>query len=306
MEIAIMIEGQNGLNWSCWKPLVRAVEELGFAGLFRSDHFTNASPPDRDSLELWVSLTWLADHTERIVFGPLVTPASFRHPAITARMAAAVDDLSEGRLVLGLGAGWQEREHEMFGLELLDLDARFQRYEEYLEVVSSLLQEPGRVSFGGEFYRLEDAVLLPRPSRPGGPPLLVGGNGMQRTLPLAARFAREWNGVFLTPEDFARRSVRLDALLTAEGRDPQGVRRSLMAGLVFGRDAAELEAKLAQKGRSAEELRERGLMVGTPTQLVAQLGRYVEVGVDRIMLQWLELDDLDGLEALAAAVLPHF
>ena len=140
MDIAIMIEGQAGLNWPRWKRVVRTVEELGFAGLYRSDHFTNASPPDIDSLELWVSLTWLADNTKRIEFGPLVAPFSFRHPAHTARMASAVDDLSAGRLSLGLGAGWQAREHEKFGFELLDIDPRFQRFEEGLEVVTRLLQ----------------------------------------------------------------------------------------------------------------------------------------------------------------------
>src|SRR5512137_2445052 len=136
LEIAIMLEGQNGLNWPRWQKLAAAVEALGFAGLYRSDHFTNADGPDQDSLELWVSLTWLATHTRRIEFGPLVTPVSFRHPTLTARMAAAVDDLSDGRLTLGLGAGWQEREHTNFGLELLGLKERFSRFEEGLEVIS--------------------------------------------------------------------------------------------------------------------------------------------------------------------------
>ncbi|HSL27560.1 MAG TPA: LLM class flavin-dependent oxidoreductase, partial [Anaerolineales bacterium] len=128
LEIAIMIEGQNGLTWSRWQKIARLVEDLGFVGLFRSDHFTNSNPPDIESLELWTSLTWLAATTERIEFGPLVTPFSFRHPIHTARMASAVDDLSGGRLVLGLGAGWQEREHELFGFDLLELDSRFNRF----------------------------------------------------------------------------------------------------------------------------------------------------------------------------------
>src|SRR5690606_28685180 len=122
--------------------------------------------PDQDSLELWVSLTWLADNTERIEFGPLVTPVSFRHPTMTARMAAAVDDLSNGRLILGVGAGWQEREHYNYGWELLDIPARFQRFEEGLEVISRLLHSDQPVNFEGDFYRLHDAILLPRPDRP--------------------------------------------------------------------------------------------------------------------------------------------
>ena len=128
-EVAIMIEGQDGIDWPRWKRIVRTVEDCGYAGLFRSDHFTNPSGPVKDALELWVSLAWLAENTERIEFGPLVTPVSFRHPVITAWQAAAVDGLAGGRLRLGMGAGWQEREHEAFGFDLLDTDRRFARLE---------------------------------------------------------------------------------------------------------------------------------------------------------------------------------
>src|SRR5512143_864255 len=161
MDVAIMIEGQNGLNWPRWQAIVQVVEELGFAGLYRSDHFTNARPPDIDSLELWTSLTWLAANTERIEFGPLVTPFSFRHPSLTARMAAAVDDLSGGRLTLGLGAGWQEREHKLFGFDLLDMQGRFARFEEGMECVSRLLQSNEPVRFEGKYFRLDEAQVLP-------------------------------------------------------------------------------------------------------------------------------------------------
>jgi alkanesulfonate monooxygenase SsuD/methylene tetrahydromethanopterin reductase-like flavin-dependent oxidoreductase (luciferase family) len=132
MELAIMVEGQNGLNWARWQQLAQAVEDLGFTGLYRSDHFTNAQPPALDSLELWVSLTWLAAHTRRIQFGPLVSPVSFRDPVFTARIAMQVDDLSGGRLQLGLGAGWQVHEHEMFGYSLLSSEPRFKRFQEGL------------------------------------------------------------------------------------------------------------------------------------------------------------------------------
>jgi alkanesulfonate monooxygenase SsuD/methylene tetrahydromethanopterin reductase-like flavin-dependent oxidoreductase (luciferase family) len=164
-----MIEGQMGLNWPRWQRMARAVEDLGFAGLFRSDHYTNPNPPDQDSLELWVSLTWLADNTERLEFGPMVTPFSFREPTMTARMAAAVDDLSNGRLILGLGAGWQEREHHAYGHDLLGVKERLDRLEEGLEVVTRLLNSDEHVSFSGDYYELNDAILLPRPQRPGGP-----------------------------------------------------------------------------------------------------------------------------------------
>jgi F420-dependent oxidoreductase-like protein len=303
-EVAIMIEGQMGLNWPRWKRMVRAVEDLGFVGLYRSDHFVNPNPPDEDSLELWVSLTWLADHTERITFGPLVTPVSFRHPAMTARMASAVDDLSGGRLTLGVGAGWQDREHHNYSYDLLKgSGARFDRLEEALHVLTRLLQSDAPVTFEGDYYQFYDAVLLPRPARPGGPPILIGGNGPERTLPMAARFASEWNAVFVTPPRFAELNALMDDLLAAEGRAPESMRRSLMAGLVFGRTDGEVRQKLRDAGAERDDLAGRGMVVGTPSEVVDHLERLGEAGVQRVMLQWLALDDLDGLEALAQAVL---
>ncbi len=300
-EIAVMIEGQNGLNWARWKRLLQAAEDLGFVGVFRSDHFTNARPPDRDSLELWVSLTYAAAHTRRIEFGPLVTPMSFRHPVHTARMAKDVDDLSGGRLVLGVGAGWQEREHRMFGFPLGSIRERFERLAEALEVMTRLLRDEERVTFHGRYFHLEDAILLPRPARPGGPRILVGGNGVRRTLPLVARYADEWNALFLPPREFAERSARLDGLLLKMGRRPDEVRRSLMTGLIFARNDVELRRKL--EGRPpAEDLRARGLIVGTPEQVRDQVAALGEAGVQRLMLQWLDLDDLEGLAALAETV----
>jgi F420-dependent oxidoreductase-like protein len=304
MDIAIMIEGQNGLNWPRWKRITRLVEDLGFGGLFRSDHFTNASPPDIDSLELWVSLTWLADNTERIEFGPLVTPFSFRHPAHTARMASAVDGLSGGRLTLGLGAGWQNREHKKFGFPLLDIDDRFRRMQEGLEIVTRLLRSDAPSSFSGEFYTLQGAVLLPRPERLGGPPILIGGNGEKRTLPLVARFADEWNAVFTTADEVRRLNRVLDGMLEKVGRNPGDVRRSLMTGCVFGKTDVEVREKCKLYGDDTpEELQKEGLIVGRGTQVSEQLAQLAETGLDRIMLQWLDLDDLDGFEALANAVL---
>lgn len=306
IEIAIMVEGQNGLNWTRWQRLAQAVEAAGFVGLYRSDHYTNSQPPDLDSLELWVSLTWLASHTQRIRFGPLVTPLSFRHPTHTARMAAAVDDLSDGRLTLGLGAGWQEREHLHYGWDLLDIARRFARFEEGLQVIQALLHSESPVDFQGEYYSLAEATLLPHPQRPGGPPILIGGNGERQTLPLAARYADEWNGVYLTPEQFQARNQKLDEYLKQAGRQPASVRRSLMAGIEFGLTADEVTLKVAQRTQgkgSADDLRKRGLIVGTADEVNQQLQALEQVGVQMVMLQWLDLDDLSGLVALADAVL---
>ena len=309
LEIAIMIEGQNGLNWKRWQDIAQAVEDLGYAGLYRSDHFTNANPPDLDSLELWVSLTWLASHTRRIEFGPLVSPVSFRHPALTARMAAAVDDLSGGRLTIGLGAGWQVREHAKFGFDLLELPERFKRFEEGLIVVTGLLCSDKPVSFQGNYFNLEQAVLLPRPARPGGPPILIGGNGLRYTLPLAAKFADEWNGVFINAGEYAHRNQRLNQFLADYGRPPEDVKRSVMVGCVYGKDPAQVELKVLQRSQgnsNTQELRKNGNVVGTASEIAAQMAQYQDAGAQRVMLQWLELDDMEGLEEMARVILPQF
>lgn len=309
--ISIMVEGQDGLTWPRWKRFAAEVEQLGFAGLFRSDHFTNADAPDKESLEMIVSLAYLAASTERIHFGPLVAPFSFRNPAMLARQAAALDDLSAGRMILGVGAGWQKREHDLFGFELGDVTTRMARLEEGLEVITRLLRSDEPATFEGRFYQLRGATLLPRPQRPGGPRIAIGGNGPQRTLPLAARYADEWNGVFLTPDTFRERSATLDGLLRDAGRQPANVRRTLMTGVFFGRDRAALERKLAplaaREGKSTDELvaalrAEGNRIVGTPDMVAEQIAAYEQAGVAELMLQWLDQDDIEGLRAFGEVV----
>ena len=303
LEITIMIEGQNGLTWQRWQKIARLVEELGFVGLYRSDHFTNSNPPDIESLELWISLTWLACNTKRIEFGPLVTPFSFRHPVLTARMASAVDDLSGGRLTLGLGAGWQYREHQLFGFDLLEPKSRFDRFEEGMEVLTRLLQSDEPVTFEGQYFQLHGATLLPRPQRHGGPRILVGGNGGRRTMSNVVRYAAEWNCVMLTPQEFTRLNERLTELLKDAGKNPKSVRRSMMTNCIFGKDDTALNEKLTARGKTLEQLRQRGIVAGSRDAIVEQLQELEQVGLQCIMLQWLDLDDLNGLEALAKAVL---
>jgi F420-dependent oxidoreductase-like protein len=303
LELAIMIEGQHGLTWPRWQRIVRLVEDLGFVGLFRSDHFTDSDPPDLESLELWASLTWLACSTKRIEFGPLVTPFSFRHPVHTARMASAVDDLSDGRLVLGLGAGWNKREHDLFGFDLLEPKSRFDRFEEGMQVVTRLLQSDEPVTYEGQYYRLRGATLLPRPERPGGPRILIGGNGVKRTLSYVVRYAQEWNCVTLLPDDFARLNRRLDEMLRKADREPGSVRRSMMTGCVFGKDKDALNRKIAMYGRTLAEVQQDGIVAGSAGEVKDQLQSLEGAGLQRIMLQWLDLDDLESLEALAKAIL---
>jgi F420-dependent oxidoreductase-like protein len=274
--ISIQIEGQNGLTWPRWRRVTEAAEGLGFAGIFRSDHFTNMNPPDIESLELIVSETYLADHSTRAHFGPLVASLSFRDPRMLARQAAAIDDLSGGRFILGLGAGWQEREHSLFGYDLGDIKTRLDRFEEGVQVISRLLKSDQPVSFDGRHFQLREATLLPRPARRGGPPIMIGGSGPKRTLPLVARYADIWNGVYLSPERFAETSKQLDELVHAQRRQPSDVKRTIMM--------------------PPPDLSD-------PDALRRQLDEYAALGVDELMFQWLALDDLDRLRKFAEIAL---
>lgn len=306
-QIGIMIEGQDGLNWPRWQRLLKAAEDFGYQCLFRSDHFVNPNPPDKDSLELWVSLTYAAAETKRIEFGSLVAPTTFRHPSMTVRMAAAVDDLSSGRLILGLGAGWNEREHHNFGIEFYDRSTRFEMLTDALEITKRLLESDAPVRYQGTHYSLDNAILLPRPQRK--TPILIGGNGPKRTLPLAAQFADEWNAVFASVDTVRERNAQLDTLLRENRRDPASVKRSLMTQIVFGADDAGLDARLSARGHDRSKVNDliaRGLIVGTASAVIDQIGAFVEAGVERFMLQWLDQDDIEGLEWIARDVLPHF
>ena len=264
-----------------------------------------------------VSLTYLADHTQRIHFGPLVAPLSMRNPMLLARQAAALDDLSNGRMILGLGAGWQEREHYLFGFDLGDVPTRMSRFEEGLEVITLLLKSNEPVTFEGRFFQLRGAILLPRPQRPGGPRILIGGNGVKRTLPLVVRYADIWNGTFLSPNEFRERSAQLDKLLNEAGRRPGDVKRTLMRAVYFGRDTAEVDRRLNwlstdpdYAGKSLDEVlhilfTQKHEIVGTPDMILEQIKAYAAAGVEELMLQWFDLDDIDGLRAFAKSVLLH-
>jgi F420-dependent oxidoreductase-like protein len=303
IEVALMIEGQDGLDWPRWKRLAEAAETLGLAGLYRSDHFTNPSGPYKSALELWISFAYLAAETSRIEFGPMVSPVSFRNPVVSAWSAAAIDDLSGGRFHMGLGAGWQEREHRNFGFDLLDLNDRFIRFEEGVRVVKLLLQSDEPVALDGKYFHLEDAVLLPRPARKGGPPIVIGGNGEKRTMPLAAKYADEWNAVFVSRDRFRALNAHLDGLLEREGRSAGSMRRTLMNRITVG--ATDADVKRKTEGVDVDEMRSRGAMIGTPNEVAEKLLEFDAAGVQRIMGQMQDMTDLDGVELLATKVLPQ-
>jgi F420-dependent oxidoreductase-like protein len=322
-EISISLSGVTGLDWPRWQRLATEVEALGFAGLYRYDHFAAPYPmgvPENDSLDLTASLTWLASHTKRIRFGPLVAPFSIREPHLLARQATAIDDLSGGRFVLGVGAGWMEREHTMFGYTLGDIPTRMDRFEEGLAVITGLMRSPEPFTFEGRFFQMREATIMPRPQRAHGPPILVGGKGPKRALPLVARYADIWNVDFLAVDLLRERSALLDQLLVKEGRQPGDVKRSAAVRVFCGRDRAELDRRLsglrpifpAWEDLPPDELLQKvretfsGSIIGTPEDVVAQLRAYTDVGLDELMLHWTVSGDIEGLGLLAEYVLPHF
>lgn len=309
-----MIEGQTGLTWERWQALVARVEGWGFAGLYRSDHFTLGAPPNENSLELIVSLTYLANHSRTIQFGPLVAPFSFRDPVMLARQAAHIDALSGGRMILGVGAGWMQREHEVFGYPLLETNARMQRFAEGLQVVRLLLKSDAPVTFHGRWYNLREAEILPRPFKT---KILVGGNGVHKTLPLAAKYADVWNGVQLSPARFAELAALLNRYLKEQGREAREVKKTAATFLYFGKDRAALEARVTRFRRLDDfkkmplddllgTLRQRNSSIsGTADQVIPQIRAYADAGVEELMLQIFDSDDIDGLNAFAEQVMPQ-
>jgi len=311
MRIGVMIEGQEGLTWERWFRIAERVESLGLDSLWRSDHFFSLSGhPERPALECWTSLTALAQRTQRIRFGPLVSPITFRHPALLARMAAAVDGLSDGRLVLGVGAGWNEAEHAAYGITLPPLKERFDRLEEGIAVIKALWTG-GPVDLDGRYYPLRGASAYPRPVQQPAPPLLIGGDGEVRLLRIVAMHADEWNSHAPGPDVYRAKRARLEEHCRAVGRDPNTIHRSWMGGILIGRDRSEVLEKgrwfhsflgpLAggSPGAVPEVLRQRHWLVGTPDEVAGQVDAWSAVGVERVMLQWYNLDDLDGLSLLA-------
>lgn len=318
-EISLSIEGMEGLTWPLWKRWAHLADDLGIAGFYRSDHFTEMRAPDMASLEMIVSLAYLADHTSHVRIGVLVAPLSFRDPVMLARQASHLDDLSEGRMLLGVGSGWIEREHTMFGYPLLDMPGRFARLEEGLQVIHGLLRSDDPLSFDGDFYHLQEAGLLPRPQRPGGPRILVGGGGRKRTPALAARYADVWNAVGLSPQEFSETSKTIDWLLLELGREPSEVRRTVSLMCFYYADQQGKERVLA-KARQWDAalaavpddevfsiLRNEWNAAAGPAEIVIeQIRSYQQAGADEVMLQWFVMDDFSSAKTLSREVIARF
>ncbi|MGH2608772.1 MAG: TIGR03560 family F420-dependent LLM class oxidoreductase, partial [Tepidiformaceae bacterium] len=248
MDIGLMVEGQNGLTWERWLHILKLAERLGFPTVFRSDHYFISQANQQESLEAYLSFVLAARETERIRFGPLVSPVTFRSPVDVGRMAAHVDALSGGRFVMGMGAGWNEAEHRAYGIAFPPIKERMDRLEEAIQVVRTLWG-PGPASYEGKHYRLENVDCQPKPARAGGPPILIGGAGEKRTLKLVAQYAAEWNSVGLAPEAYAGKVAALERHCAAEGRDPATIRRSMMMFAILGRTEKALDAVAARMMR---------------------------------------------------------
>jgi F420-dependent oxidoreductase-like protein len=308
MQLRIFTEPQQGAEYGRLLAVARAAEELGFDAFFRSDHYLKMGdgsglPGPTDS---WVTLAGLARETVRIRLGTLMTAATFRYPGPLAIAVAQVDEMSAGRVELGLGAAWFAAEHAAYGIPFPPVAERFDRLEEQLEIITGLWETPPgqEFSFDGSYYALAGSPALPKPAQRPRPPILVGGEGPRRTPRLAARFADEYNTAFVSPEETTAAYGRVRDACAAAGRDPASLVYSAAQTVCCGRTGAEVARRAAAIGREVAELEASGL-AGSPAQIVDKLGRFASTGASRVYLQVLDLRDLDHLELIAAEVMPQ-
>ena len=307
MRLRIFTEPQQGASYATLRAVARAAEDLGFDAFFRSDHYLTMDgsglPGPTDS---WVTLAGLARETTRIRLGTLVSSATFRYPGPLAISVAQVDEMSGGRVELGLGAGWFEAEHAAYGIPFPGVVERFDRLEEQLAIITGLWETPAgkTFSFEGAYYPLTDSPALPKPVQRPHPPIVVGGHGPRRTPRLAARFADEFNVAFVGPEETGAAFGRARDACVAAGRDPASLVYSAAHTVCCGRTDAEVARRAAAAGIDVAELGTGGL-AGTPAQVVAKLGVFGALGASRIYLQVLDLHDLDHLELIATEVMPQ-
>lgn len=306
MELRIFTEPQQGATYDDLLAVARAAEDLGYGAFFRSDHYlTMGGDGLPGPTDAWTTLAGLARDTTRIRLGTLMTSATFRNPGVLAIQVAQVDQMSGGRVELGLGAGWFEAEHTAYGIPFPDTGERFDRYEEQLEIVTGLWStEPGETfDHDGRHYQLGNSPALPKPFQ-ATVPLIVGGVGKRRTPALAARFADEFNLPFVDLETTRAQFARVREACRARDRDPATMTWSSALVLCCGKDETDVRRRADAIGRDADELRAHGL-AGTPGEVVDRVGRFAEAGAERIYLQVLDLSDLDHLALVAEQVAPH-
>lgn len=308
-----MIEGQEDVNWADWQAIAAACEEHGVGTLFRSDHYLSVDDRrERGSLDAWATIAALAATTERLRLGTLVSPVTFRHPAVLAKMAVTADHISGGRIELGIGAGWWDREHEAYGIDLPEVGPRLDALEEQMELIRRYWED-GPFNYEGRHYRAKNLDPLPNPVQEPRLPLILGGRGGPRSLRLAAALADEYNTAMATAAEVADIRKRLDEACEAADRDPKSLPLSMMTGWLVGADADELRdraSRLAQwKGEGDDGdaflagLRPSAIK-GTTPEAIEQLRELEQAGLTRIMGQHLLHRDLDAIELLGREVIP--
>lgn len=307
MQLRIFTEPQQGATYDDLLVVAQAAERLGYGAFFRSDHFlgmgTAGLPGPTDA---WLTLAAIARETRTIRLGTLMTSATFRPPGLLAIQVAQADQMSGGRVDLGIGAGWYAEEHSAYGFAFPSTPERFDLLEESLAIITGLWDTPAgeTFSFSGTHHTLKDSPALPKPVQQPRPPILIGGHGKRRTPALAARYADEFNVPFGSLEQNRTMFTRVDAACDEIGRDPGDIIRSSALVLCCGQDETEIARRAASIGRDVAELRENGL-AGTPQEIVDKLATFAEAGVERVYLQVLDLSDLDHLELVARDVMPH-
>ncbi|MFD5113144.1 LLM class F420-dependent oxidoreductase [Streptomyces sp. NPDC058391] len=302
MDLRIFTEPQQGASYETLLTVAKATEDLGFDAFFRSDHYLRMGAADGlpGPTDAWITLAGLARETKRIRLGTLMTAGTFRLPGVLAIQVAQVDQMSGGRIELGLGAGWFEEEHTAYGIPFPK--EKFARFEEQLAIVTGLwgTEVGGTFSYDGTYYQLTDSPALPKPTQ-SKVPILIGGHGATRTPRLTAQYADEFNMPFASIEDTEQQFSRVRAAAEKAGRKADDLVYSNALIVCVGKDDAEVARRADALGREVAELKENGL-AGTPAEVVDKIGRYGAVGSSRIYLQVMDLDDLDHLELISAQV----
>ncbi len=312
MDVSLILGEASPLTWDRWRHVVQLTERLGFKKLFRSDHYFNGS--QKEAIDVYLSFVMAAMETTTLQFGPLVTPVTFRHPTNIGRQAQQLDALSDGRFILGMGAGWFEDEHRIYGIDYPSLTERYDRLDDALAMMQVLWYDNPGV-YEGAYYRLDGTDSKPHPPA-GRPRVLIGGNGPKRTLQTAARFAHEWNSIVLTPEEYRVSRQKLEEHCANVGRDPEEIHRSMLLFAITGPDRAT-EDKVAQRfidmmghgeAWTVEDVRDNKsahrAFVGSQEELIDRLGQLGEAGLQEVVFEHFVTEDDDVPEWLAAEIVP--
>ncbi len=311
MDVGIIVGEATPLRWDRWKHICHLIDDLGYHSLFRSDHYFNGM--QKDAIDVYLSFVMAAAETEQVRFGPLVTPVTFREPVNVGRMAQQLDDLSDGRFVLGLGAGWYADEHEVYGLEFPAPTERYDRLEEAIELMNELWYSDAG-TFDGEYYRLAGTDSRPHPPA-GRPPILIGGTGPKRTLKIVAEHAHEWNATPLDVVGYKAATDVLERHCISAGRDPSEIRRSMLLFATIGPDERTRSqaldrflAMMAPRGTTMTlddaVAAGRGPWSGSVEELVDHVGQLGDVGLDEVVFEHFCHDEDDIPQWIAAEIKP--